>query len=177
MSKRLSPRERRLAFAVVGCALLYGIYQWGLTPLFSNYNQLKSQIAASEAQLLKSLKITHQADQINEEYNRLAPTHQFQGTDEEMISTLLRSLEAIARKAGVTVTEMKPRPGKDQQTHHARYLIEMDAEATAETVFKFLQEVETDPGLFRVLKMTLSPKSRDSSDLRATLLISRTVWI
>lgn len=175
MLKHISPREKKLALAVAAVALAFVGYNFLFLPLLHMKQDMDQRIRAAEAKLLKSLRVTHQAAQINEEFDKLSPVHQFRGTDQEMISTLLRSVESLARNAGVTITDIKPRMGQENPTHK-KYLIEMDTEASMPALFRLLQDLEGPQGFFTVLKMNLTPKGRDSKTLRAYILISRTLW-
>ncbi len=175
MLQQLTKRERTLALAVLAFALVLGLYNLICLPLVRSLGNLDRRIETTEAKLLKSLRLAHQAARINEEYERLAPVHQFKGTDEEMISALLRSIEALARTAGVTITDIKPQPGKEAPSQR-KYEIEMDTEASMSSLFQFLQGLETSPEMFSVQKMNLAPKGMDSKTLRAHITISRIVW-
>ena len=175
MMQQLSKRERALALAVAGFVLLMGLYHLIVAPLAGFSDRLDQKIRITEAKMMKSLRLTHQAAHINAEFDRLAPLHQFRGTDEEMISALLRSIEALARTSSVTITDIKPQPGQEGPNQR-KFFIEMDAEAAMPSLFGFLQGMETSPELFCVQKMSITPRGVDSKTLRAHILVSRILW-
>ena len=129
MIKQLSPRERALGIAVAGLVMMFGVYRFVWQPLTRVASGMNQQISVSQAKLMKSIRITHHAAQINQEYEKLSSIHQFKGTNEEMLSTLLRSLESSARNCAITITDIKPRAGQDAPNHR-QYTIEMDIEVT-----------------------------------------------
>ncbi len=182
MIKQLNSREKLLAVCVVLCAAGVGFYQFGLPTLTALVGDLQHDIAAAESKTIKSLRLLQKSQSILEEHKRLSALHKVKGTNEEMTSALLSSIESLARNAGVTVTDIKPRPGqegqaaKEKQTQR-EYGIELDMEAPMPALFQFLQNLENSPELFRVLKLNIAPKGREGKILRGHLLISRTVWI
>ena len=145
-------------------------------PLIRLCRALNQDVSTAEAKLLRGLRMIHRKDAINGDYERLSPIHLGKGNDEEMLSSLLRSIESLARSSGVTITDIKPRPGQDAPRHR-QYLIEMDAEAPMSALFSFIQSLENSAELYTVQKLNVSPKGRESKTLRAYFLVSRTVWI
>ncbi len=182
MIQQLTAREKILAACAVLCVAGIGLFHFGLPTLTSRYGDLQRDVAASESKTLKSLRLMQRAQSIQDEYKKLGAIHTLKGTDEEMTSALLSSVDSLARSAGVTVTDIKPRPGQEsaaskEKLTQREYWIEMDMEAPMPALFRFLQDLENSPELFRVLKLNLAPKGREGKILRGYLLISRTVWI
>ncbi len=177
LSPNLSPREKKLGLLVGAVLLGLGGYHLAFRPLAALLEKLDRNVQTTEAKFLKLVKIMHREAAINAEYQRLAPTHEAQGADEEIISSMLRTVESMGRSAGVMITDIKPRPRRSEDPNKRDFLLELDSDASMASLYRFLQDLESPQGSFAVIKLNISPKGREGQTLRAYLLLRRTFWI
>jgi len=171
---KLSKRER-LIFYATGLALFLGVmdrivYQ----PVMDLFLELDRQILVQENLLRKNLKFLAVRDAVQTRYAEYAAYAVTSGFDEEEIAGLLNAIEGLARDAGLSLVNMKPKPLVTTELGKL-YPVEADVVTNMNQLIKFIYGLYNSKYILGVKKMNLAPKGRKSDQIKGYLLIYKTV--
>ena len=104
------PGKREMVFFGVWCAAAaLFVMKNAVGRMASENRDLDSRIGASEAKLLKLNRLYAHAGQVNAEYEHRIIRNESLGNG----SSLIRGIENLARKAGVTLLSLKPAQSRE----------------------------------------------------------------
>lgn len=171
---KLSKRER-LIFYATGLALFFGVmdrvvYQ----PVMDLFLELDQQILVQENQLRKNMRFLAVRDAVQARYSNYAAYAVSSGFDEEEIAGLLNAIEGLARDAGLSLVNMKPKPLVTTELGKL-YPVEVDVETNMDQLIKFIHGLYSSKYILGVKKMNLSPKGKKTDQIKGYLLIYKTV--
>ena len=171
---KLSKRER-LIFYLTSLVLFLGmmdrlVYQ----PVVSLLTKLDQEILAQEIQLQKNLKNLALRDAIQLKYAGYAAFTVSSGPDEEEIGSLLNEVEGVARSAGLSLVNMKPKP-MAKTSLEKLYPVEVEVEADMASLIKFIHGLHKSKYILGVKKMNLAPKDKKGERIKGYVLIQKTV--
>jgi len=169
----ISKRERKILIicvSVIGASLIYNFI---LEPLVTKWTELDSRIEASSLRLRKGREIIKRRLQIAEQYKDISSFVAEQAaSDEEEIAVLLGEVEKLANSSGARITDIKPRPVKEEG-FYKRYVVEVESEGDISRFSKFIFEIQNSPHILKIEKLSIGMKRGGSDQLRATMLISK----
>jgi len=140
--------------------------------LGSRLKQLDSQIRLAEADLQKVLGIQKEKDVVSarctkyQSYLEVDYWNERRATEE-----LLKTVETIARKAGVIVINLSPEQTTEESSEYKKYKANLRIESTLEQMLSFLHKVEQENLLITIEKMSASPKDEEAYTIRSEITL------
>jgi Tfp pilus assembly protein PilO len=172
---KLSPREKKILYVVIGLLVLVFGYHGIWTPMNQKFGELDQEIFALQMRLRKAKTFIRQKDQVLEASKKFSNLEQMDaGSDEEEIARLLNFIEQTARKNGVSLSDVKPQPVQSDKVTK-QYQVELNAEANLASLTEFIYELEHSAQMLRLGRVTINPKEDGSPTLRAFLSVTRVV--
>ena len=169
----ISKRERKILIICVSVISASLIYNFVLEPLVAKWTDLDSRIEASGLRLRKGREIIKRRQEIAEQYKDIASfvTEQ-SASDEEEIALLLGEVEKLANVSGAHITDIKPRPVKEEG-FYKRYVVEVESEGDISRFSKFIFEIQNSPKILKIEKLSIGMTRGGSDQLKATMIISK----
>ncbi len=175
LPKKLTPREQKILFVTVFFAVIAAGYYGVWRPALAKFLSLDDEIFAMEMKLRKSKIFLRQKDEIMAEAKKYPNLAQMDaGKDEEEIARLLNLIEQTARKAGVSLSDVKPQQVQSDKVSK-RFAVELHAESTLEQLTIFLYNIQVSSELLKVEQVQTAPKEEKSQILRSFLTVTRMV--
>ncbi len=170
---KLSEREKKILYVVVALLIVLFGYHGVWNPMQAKLATMDEEIFAMQMKLRKAKIFIRQKSDVEEAAKKFANLEQMDaGTDEEEIARLLNLIEQTARKNGVSLSDVKPEPVKSDKITK-RYTIELNAEASLESLMPFIYEIEHSPEILKIEKTNINPKEDKSSVMRASIVVTR----
>lgn len=171
---RRSKRERILVYATVIIVLLASTERLVFHPIVSRFKELDEEILLKERQLRKNLRDVAARETVRNASSLYANYALSAGSDEEVMARLLNEIEGLARKSGLSLANMKPRPAGKTDVGK-QYPVEVEVEAEMASLMKFIHGLHSSKHLLRVKQLRLVPKGSRTAQVNAYLLINETV--
>ena len=168
---RLTKREKQIFYvcvSLVSVLILQGIV---FKPLADKLSDLNHEIQLKETKLIKGLRAEKQRDLILKVYKGYEGYLKVKGSDEEIVSELLREIERLARESAVSISDIKPQ-STNKRSMYKEYTIEVRSEATLKDIITFLYRLNNSVLLLRVEKLVLTLKEENSDTLKVNMLLS-----
>ena len=170
---KLSKKEKiGLAAAAIVVSMVI-IDRLVVSPIGERFQRIGREIELSEKKLVLDLRNISNKESISDEYEkyknyikRSAPS------DEEEVAALLAEIEGLARKSDINLNDIKPQQAK-QTDFYREYYVEIEAEGAMEHIVVFLHNLSSSPQLLRAVKLQLGLKDKESSVVKASILVSR----
>lgn len=175
MLNKLTSRERKILYVVVGLLFLVLGYHGVWSPLKNKFSDLDDEVFSLELRLRKAKVYLRQKGEIFEESKKYPNLEQMDArSDEEEISSLMNFIAETARRAGVSLPDLKPQQVKsDKMTK--QYIVEISAESELSKLIEFTYELQNSPELLKVEQVKTAPREGKSPVLRSSLVVSRVV--
>jgi type II secretory pathway component PulM len=158
MIKVLSKRERLIFYATVAVIIFAVLFNLLLAPLLSKNSELSRSVNYSREKLKKYLRLISQKESILKQYKAIMPNIDLQEiTQQDTLVSSLSELEAMAKNAGVRITDLRPQQ-KSLGKEAGQVLIEMRAEASLAAYLKFIYALENSLTLLKISKFQLTSK-------------------
>lgn len=171
---RMSVREKAgIAIAAVVVFVVF-VDRFIAAPMTARMNQINRDIKASEGDLRVAMELVRQKDSVSSEYKKYSAYVKQAGSDEEEQNKMLGEIEELARKSGVSIASMKSIAPVISGSHK-KYEAELEIDGEMEPVVGFLYKLSNSPQLLRTEKMSLNPKEKDSSVVRAKISVTKVV--
>jgi len=169
---KLSKKERIGLFISIGFVSLALLDRLIISPINNKIQQINREIKISEKQLGCGLRNLNQKDIIAKEYQKYIQYVKTAASDEEETAKILGEIEELARRSAVYLVDIKPQlPQKID--FYKEYKVEVEAEAEMESMIKFLHRLNTSSQLLRAEKLRLSLKEKNSSIVKASILVTK----
>lgn len=175
LASKLSSREKNILGVTIVLLVFTAGYYGVWTPLQNKFSDMEEQVFSLELKLRKAKVFLRQRDQVLEESKKYPNLTQMDaGSDQEEITKLLDLIAETARKAGVSLSDVKPQSvGADKSTK--RYVVELNAESDIQQLIQFAYDLQHSPQLLKVEQVNTSPKEDKSPTLRSFLVVTRVV--
>ena len=171
---RLSKRERLILYVTV-IVIFFGLMQRLVyRPIVGHFNELEEKILSQEDQLSKNMRYLAAREIIVNRYSAYAAHAVTSGVDEEEIASLVNEIERLARKSGLSLVNMKPKPATATE-FGKQYPLEVEVETQMAQLIKFIHGLHSSKYILGVEKLRLVPKGKKSAQVRGNLLINKTV--
>lgn len=170
--EKLSKKEKfglSIAMTFLTAALLD---RFIISPIKNRFRQINQKIEISEKKLGSALRNLKQKEFITAEYQKYIDYVKKSGSDEEEVAKVLAEIEALARKSSVYLVNTKPQKPREVD-FYKEYAVEIETEGDMPSLINFLHQLNTSPLLLRADKLRLSPKARESTVLKASMLITK----
>ena len=169
---RLSRKER--AGLIVAGFIVMAVFVDRLIvgPLSVKLQRVSREIAFSEKKLNHDLRNIHNKEFIEDEYKKYKDSvKKNSASDDENVSNMLAEIESLARTAGVNLIDIKPQASK-QVDFYKEYVAEVTIEGHMEQIVVFLHKLNSPPQLLRAVKLHLGLRQKESSALKASMLVT-----
>jgi Tfp pilus assembly protein PilO len=167
---RLSKREKAIFYSAAFFVSLVALDRLAISPVIAKIKSLDNEIQEKETAIKKNLRIVSQKDRIQDEASRYSSFLGGMKSEEEEMTSLLKEIETLANKGGVYLIDMKPAGLKDN-----RYAVNVSCEGQMEQLVSFMYNIENSAKLLMIDKYQITPKSRESSVAKASLLVSKLI--
>ena len=145
-----------------------------MAPIGLQFKKVNSQIKANEMKLARDLRNLSQKDDIAREYQKYIQYVKSNYSEGEEVAKLLEEVEGIGSSTGITINNINPNPPK-QIGVYKYYLIEIDAEGKMDALMAFLYNLGNSKQLFRASKVYISLKDKETSTVKASILVTKIV--
>ena len=170
---KLSKKEKIGLVAAAIVVALVIIDRLVISPIGNRVRRLNQEIKFSETKLSRDLRNINNKDLIEREYNKYKNyVKKTSASDEEDVANVLGEIEALARSSGVSLVDIKPQAPK-QTDLYKEYAVEVEVEGGMEQVITFLHNLNSSTHLLRTLKLRIGLKERESSVIKASLLVTK----
>jgi len=171
-------REMVLVYVVAGLLVVWALVRVIFVPFQERLATLKRTLALQEARFKKGAALRDNGATITSEYAKYESYFSLRGiSDEEAVAAFLKEIEKLSRNSELTILDMKPQTNVEADKFSKRFAIVVKAESGMGELVKFLYALYASPLLFSVEKMTLVPKTDDTSVLSSTLTVVGVVFI
>ena len=171
---KLSKGERRVLFVTL---LLLGLVFTDrviVMPITTTLSSLSQNVREQEASIRKSMNmLLHRDSIVAESKEYMSYSVEAKNAEEEMVG-LLREVESVAEKSGVSLIFVKPGAIKEEK-ETKKYYANLECEGPMEQVATFFHDIESSNHLIKIEKYQIQPKSKDSSIARTTVAVYKTV--
>ena len=170
---RLSKRQRVLLGVTVALVSLAALQQFVYGPIVDRFHELDEEVLLKEGQLRRNLKTLATREAVL----KSAPSSAYASTvrsPEEAIGGLLAEIEELARKAGLTLVNVRPKPATKIDVG-TQYPVELEFETEMSPLIKFIHGLHSSNHLVRVSQLRLDPKGGRGPQVKVYLLITKTV--
>ena len=173
---KLKKGERRILAATVLVAGFAFVDRVIVMPILSTLTTLNQSVREQETSIRKSMNMLLHKETITAESNEYASySIEAKNPEEEMVG-LLKEVESVAGKAGVSLLYVKPGTIKDE-SGTKKFYANMECEGNMESVATFFHDIESTAQLIKIEKYTIQPKSKGSSSARATVPVYKPVLV
>ncbi len=171
---KLPPKERLGLFVALTILLLAFVDRLIINPIINRIQQIDREITVEEKQFSQDLRYLKQKEAVTEEYNKYSQYVKKVGTDEEEQTKILSEIEELARKSNISISNMKPQSPKEV-SFYKKYEIELEVEGEMESLVNFLYEVNSSSQLLRAEKVRFGLKEKESSTVKASIVVTKVV--
>ena len=168
----LSKKEKiglSIAVVFVSLAFLDGLV---ISPIKNRIQQINREVKIAERELGRDLRNLNQKNVISGEYRKIIEYVKKVGSDEEEAAIILGEIEELARKSAINLVDMKPQVPKGID-FYKEYTVEIETEGGMESLMNFLCQLNNSTQLLRAEKLRISLKEKDSSVVKASVLITK----
>ncbi len=171
---KLSKRERLILYGALLVIFMGALDRLFYRPMVNLFDELDQEIVLQENQLRKNMRYLAAREAIHSRYSAYAAYSVTHGADEEEVASLLNEVEGQARKAGLSLLNIKPKPATSTE-FSKQYPVEVQVEAQMKELIKFIDGLQRSKYILRVQKLRLVPKGKSKAEVKGYLLINRTV--
>ena len=172
--KKLS-RKEKIGLAVAGLVVLAVFLDKVLiAPISGTFRKLNRGIEVAEKQLARHIDSLNREDQTRAVYKKYMHYVIKAGSDEEETARILAEIEGLARSSGLSLADIKPQSPKNI-SFYKKYVVELKAEGSMESIVNFLLELNSSPQLLRAEKISLGAETKGSSSLKAVIVVTKIV--
>ncbi len=171
---KLSISEKRVLLLTI--ILLGGTFidRVVVLPLVTGMSSLSQSVKEQEAAIKKSLTVLEHKDGIvAESRDYEAYSLESKNPEEEMVG-LLKEVESIAKKVGVSLIYVKPGTVKEEK-NIKKYYSTLECEAPMEQVATFFHDIESSTKFLKIEKYQIQPRGKDSSTARCSVTVYKAV--
>lgn len=170
---KFTEREKTISYLVIALIISALIFNFLIEPLFKRWNGVDREIKLVKVKLQKAILITKQKDEIAQEYIAYADKLKPKGSDEQEMTYILNELEILARKAGLKIVNMRPKPPVDKESYK-RFIVEIETESDMSCLMRFVYDIKNSAQLLKVDRLNLSTKSSQSGVImKAAMVITK----
>jgi type IV pilus assembly protein PilO len=171
-ASRLSKREKLIVYFAIFFASLTVLDRFIINPISHKIKSLDNEIKEKELSIQSNSRILAQKDRILAEANKYSSFLSGNLSEEEEITSLLKEIEAFASKSSVYLVDIKPASIKNIGSLK-KYFINLNCEAQVEQLAEFMYNIESSNKLLTIERYEISPRSKDSSIAKCSMVISK----
>ncbi len=169
---KLSNKERIGLFIAIAFVFLAFLDRLIINPINDKIQQIDREIKITEKQLGQYWRYLIQKEVVSKEHQKYTQFVKKISSDEEEAAKIFGEIEELARKSAVYLVDMKPQPPR-QVDFYREYTVEIKAEGEMESLISFLYQLNNSPQLLCAERLRLNLKERESSLVKASMLITK----
>ncbi len=170
--KQLTKNERTLVSVIVILLFVFMFNSLIIAPLRENLNKTNEDIERLWVLFRKYTGLEKEKSSITSAYKQIERYLGFNGTEDEKTTLILSRIEAEARKAGLTIIDMKPDTAKTKnKSSSSVFRVRLNAEAEMPKIFRFLYSLENTDIFLKVDKVNLSIKNEETGIMKMDVVI------
>jgi len=170
--KQLPKREKMIFYTAVFFAALIFLERMIVSPVYSKMTALDKELKVNESGISQNLRILAQKDKIIVLKNKYSSYLDNFVSEEIEVSSLLKEIEMLASKASVYLVDMKP-AGTKEAGASKKTMINLECEAQMEQIVDFMYHLENSDKLLIIEKYQITPKSKESTVARCSMVIAK----
>lgn len=171
---KLSKREKTFVYATALIVFFAAVDRLVYVPIVNLSDELDREILMQEKQIKANWRNLAMREAVLKTFSVYDGYASSTGSDEKEVANLLNEIEALARKNGLSLINVKPKPLTKEQ-YWKRYHVEVEIETEWTPLFKFIYDLYSSKFLLRVKHLRLVPKGRLTTEVKGYLLINKSV--
>ncbi|MBF0216779.1 MAG: hypothetical protein HQL30_07290 [Candidatus Omnitrophica bacterium] len=171
----LNSNEKRMLYiaCVVACLALFDRLILG--PVQGEMGKVEEKIRIETGVIKDNLRILAYRDSIVDRYLKRDKYFEPENlTQEERISKFLSEVEEAAKKSSVALTNINP-VNASEQGKDLVYSLVVECTGKMQSLVEFVYALESSQKMLKVVSYTISPKSREEYQVKASLTIVKKV--
>ncbi len=170
--KQLTKNERTLVSVIVILLFVFMFNVLIIAPLRENLNKTNEDIERLWVLFRKYTGLEKEKSSITSAYKQIEPYLGFTGTEDEKMTLILSRIETEARKAGLTIIDMKPDAAKiKMKSSSSVFRVRLNAEAEMPKIFSFLYSLENTDIFLKVDRINLAVKNEETGIMKMETII------
>ncbi|MFH0828164.1 MAG: GspMb/PilO family protein [Candidatus Omnitrophota bacterium] len=170
--KQLTKNERTLVSVIVILLFVFMFNVLIIAPLRENLNKTNEDIERLWVLFRKYTGLEKEKSSITSAYKQIEPYLGFTGTEDEKMTLILSRIETEARKAGLTIIDMKPDTSKTKvKSSSSVFRVRLNAEAEMPKIFSFLYSLENTDIFLKVDRINLAVKNEETGIMKMETII------
>ncbi len=171
---KLSKREKNLVYATAFIVFFAAVVRLVYYPVVNHFDDLDQEILQQEIQGMTNRKNLAMREAVLKTYSAYDGYALSAGSDEKEVANLLSEIEALARKTGLSLVNVKPKPLTKEKVWK-QFPVEIEVETEWASLIKFIHGLYTSKYLLRVKHLRLMPKGKRSTRVRGYLIVNKSV--
>ncbi len=167
-----SKREQVIIYIFAAVVAMYTVYTFVYTPFQIRAASIDSQIALMEKKLNKAYDMMQVNQGMDERVRQQFEYMFLRRAPEEEMSSLLAELEAIASKADIQISDMKPQQVRLQERAYI-FSVKLALNHDLKTLLKFVTMLQDEPYFLTIDEFSFERASSVKDGLRCVLFVSR----
>ena len=176
MIKRLTQREQLFAALVVILGLVLFIYYSFVRPLKEQIRLLEIKVKDSEKQISKNFKLIRKGEAREKEYKIYLQEFKQDKPNEQVMSSILAEIEAVALELQLQISDLKPKRVKEGGDYN-QFSVSLAIDSSLENIIHFLHILQSEPHIFDVEGLEFEKGSQRKSDTMKTRLVLSKILI
>ena len=169
---KMTKKEKTIFYIAVIFVCLAFLDRVIYRPIRSKFSDLEKKILIEEKKVGSNIRNLAQRDVVLEEYKKFSGYISAVGTDEEEMAEFLKTVEETSRSSDIYMTDIKPQP-VIKVDFYKKYVVEVDAEATIESLMDFMHKLESLNQLINIEDFQASKEKTDSKVIKAYIIATK----
>jgi nucleoside diphosphate kinase len=171
---KLSKREKTIVY-VTAVIVFFGLVdRLVYYPIVNRFRELDQEILLQEKLRITNWRHLAAGGAVRKAYSAYDGYALIAGSDEEEMASLLNEIEGLARKTGLSLVNVKPKPLTKEKVWK-QYPVEIEVETEWASLIKFIHGLYTSKYLLRVKHLRLMPKGKRNTRVRGYLIVNKSV--
>ena len=174
MLRPLSEREKQLFVATSACIFIYLSFTLLIKPLRAQRGVLDGRIEDAQKQLNKNLKVMQKADMLSRAYGDYSEKFKQSQSSEQVMSSMLAEIEAVAQQYNLQILEIKPRT-VSQKNLFNEFSVTLTINSQFADILHFLHSLQGKEHFFSVNELQIDKDpNQGSTKMTTRLVLSKT---
>ena len=152
--------------------MVYLIYLGILNPIQKNIEYLDKKIEKSKKQLNKQQKTIRKGEHIDQGYEQYWSMFKQQGSDEQVMSSILTEIESAVKKENMRISDLKPKPVRREDFYN-NFSVGLSINGPLKDILEYLYILQNTPHLFNVEELQIEKNSPLASELYCRVVLTR----
>jgi len=175
MSNRFSSREQSIFIVCLVLVTVYSCYNFAIIPMRKKSVILDKKIQAEVRKIKKYKRRIDRGKQQNFQYDILVKDYIQKGSNEQVMSGILKEIEQVAQNLSLNISDLKPqRVRKNEYYNH--FSVSLRINSSLPDIIQFIHSLQSRPHNFDIQEFRFDKSSRRNSEtLKTTLVLQKTL--